>query len=151
MQIARCSHIHLVKCFRTNTPAICKKSLHGMKTIKGVSFKQRKSKYFCGVKIFNWPFPFYYLNYDTDPKENAESVDLKYNLIFNLPRVLSLPPVSTHSQNLSNSDENIDGIHVDSNTSVDRIKRRCSISDRVSLRLVYDLLCIVEKKSSEQD
>ena len=112
------------------------------------------------TNIHPWMHCFHFTNSNggfktnTFPKSRMQNRWISSSAKFfknNLPRVLSLPPVSAHSQNLSNSDENIDGIHVDSNTSVDRIKRRYSISDGVSLRLVYDLLCIVKKKSSEQD
>ena len=69
---------------------------------------------------------------------------------FNLLSPL-LPPASSSTQDRSDPDEDIDGVHVNSHAGVDRIKRWCSISHRVPLCPVNDLLSVVEQEGPEED
>ena len=62
-----------------------------------------------------------------------------------------LSPSATSSQKLGDPNEDVDGVHVDAHAGVDRIKRRSSVSYRVSLSSVDDLLSVVQHESSEED
>ena len=64
----------------------------------------------------------------------------------------SLPPASARSKDLSNSDENVDGIHVDAHAGVDGVEGSHAVAmGRMSLSLVDDLLSVVEHEGSEED
>ena len=68
------------------------------------------------------------------------------------PFHISLSPASARSKNLGNSDEDVDGVHVDGHAGVDGVEGSHTVSmGRMSLSLVDDLLSVVEHESSEED
>ena len=63
-----------------------------------------------------------------------------------------LPPASSRSKDLSNSDEDVDGIHVDAHAGIDGVEGSHAVAvGRMSLRLVDDLLSVVEHEGPEED
>merc|ERR1711994_711233 len=62
-----------------------------------------------------------------------------------------LPPVPATGQHHSNPDEDVDGVHVDADRGVDRVKGRGSIVGGVVLSLVDHFLGVVEQEGAEQD
>ena len=60
-----------------------------------------------------------------------------------------LPPVSTPSKHHCNPDEDVDGVHVDPDGGVDRVKGGSSIVGRVVLCLVDHLLGVVEQEGAK--
>ena len=60
-----------------------------------------------------------------------------------------LPPVSTPSKHHCNPDEDVDGVHVDPDGGVNRVKGGSSIVGGVVLRLVDHLLGVVEQEGAK--
>ena len=60
-----------------------------------------------------------------------------------------LPPVAAPSQHHCNPNEDVDGVHVDADGGVDRIKGRSAIVGRVVLCLVDDFLGVVQQEGAK--
>ena len=60
-----------------------------------------------------------------------------------------LPPVPTTGQHHGNPDEDVDGVHVDADRGIDRVKGRSSIVGGVVLSLVDHFLGVVQQEGAE--
>ena len=60
-----------------------------------------------------------------------------------------LPPVATPSKHHCNSDEDVDGVHVDANGGVDGVERGSAIVGRVVLCLVDNFLGVIQQEGAK--
>ena len=62
-----------------------------------------------------------------------------------------LSSASSTSKKLSNSDKDVDGVHVDAHAGIHWVKRWSSVSNWMSLCLVDNLLCVIQQECPKQD
>merc|ERR550534_3169760 len=70
---------------------------------------------------------------------------------FSLNNFHLLPLVAATGKHHGNPDEDVDGVHVDADRGIDRVKGRSSIVGGVVLSLVDHFLSVVEQEGAEQD